>query len=508
MEENNKRIIQNTLFLYIRMFITMCISFFTTRIVLEKLGVSDYGIYNIVGGFISMFTLLNSILQTGTRRFLALNLGKGEKVLIKNTFSTAFVIHLLIAFAVLFLAETFGLWFLNNNLNIAANRLEAANWVYQLSLVSVLLSITQTPYTAAVTAHEKFNIYAYLSIFDVIAKLIIIYLLVFISGDKLIIYAFLQLATNIINIALYRFYCIRNFDECKFSLKIEPSIFKSMLHFSGWSTIGHFSAIFNSQGTSILLNIFFTTTINAARGLANTVIFTIGQFVDGFITASVPQLVKYYGAGEKEKFKDLIFNISQYTLFLLSIITVPVLIEIDFVLKLWLTEVPEYTGTFIKISIIISIISYSNKMIDQGIIAIGKMKQLSLWTSSIYLLDFPLTYLVLKLGCSPSSAYLISIIPVFVGFYINLYILSRYAQFPAKEYFFSIFFKNLILIILSAIIPLTIHIFITDNAFLRFFSVCLSSLICSISIIYRWGLGNTTKQMVNQKIKLFLKSKF
>ena len=277
------------------MFITMCISFFTTRIVLEKLGVSDYGIYNIVGGFISMFTLLNSILQTGTRRFLALNLGKGEKVLIKNTFSTAFVIHLLIAFAVLFLAETFGLWFLNNNLNIAANRLEAANWVYQLSLVSVLLSITQTPYTAAVTAHEKFNIYAYLSIFDVIAKLIVIYLLVFISGDKLIIYASLQLATNIINITLYRFYCTKNFYECKFSLRIDKPLFKSMLHFSGWSTIGHFSAIFNSQGISVLLNIFFNTTINAARGLANTVIFTIGQFVDGFITASVPQLVKYYG---------------------------------------------------------------------------------------------------------------------------------------------------------------------------------------------------------------------
>lgn len=505
MEENNKRIIQNTLFLYIRMFITMCISFFTTRIVLEKLGVSDYGIYNIVGGFISMFTLLNSILQTGTRRFLALNLGKGEKVLIKNTFSTAFVIHLLIAFAVLFLAETFGLWFLNNNLNIAANRLEAANWVYQLSLVSVLLSITQTPYTAAVTAHEKFNIYAYLSIFDVIAKLIVIYLLVFISGDKLIIYASLQLATNIINITLYQFYCTKNFYECKFSLRIDKPLFKSMLHFSGWSTIGHFSAIFNSQGISVLLNIFFNTTINAARGLANTVIFTIGQFVDGFITASVPQLVKYYGTGEKEKFKDLIFNISQYTLFLLSIIAIPVMIEIDFVLKLWLTEVPEYTGTFIKISILISIISYSNKMIDQGIVAIGKMKQLALWTSSIYLLDFPLTYLVLKLGCSPSSAYIVSIIPVFIGFYTNLYILSKYAQFPAKEYFFSVFLKNLVLMILSAIIPLTVHIIIPNNDFFRFFIVCFLSVICSISIIYTWGLGNNAKQMVNKKLKVFFK---
>ena len=175
MEENNRRIVKNTLFLYMRMFITMCISFFTTRIILEKLGVSDYGIYNIVGGFTSMFTLLNSILQTSTRRFLALNIGKGEATLLQKTFSTAFFTHLLIACIVLLLTETFGLWFLNNNLNINPNRIEAANWVYQLSLISVMLTITQTPYTAAVTAHEKFNIYALLSIFDVISKLIIIF---------------------------------------------------------------------------------------------------------------------------------------------------------------------------------------------------------------------------------------------------------------------------------------------------------------------------------------------
>ncbi|MFK2032253.1 hypothetical protein ACIXGS_09390 [Bacteroides fragilis] len=219
MEENNRRIVKNTLFLYMRMFITMCISFFTTRIILEKLGVSDYGIYNIVGGFTSMFTLLNSILQTSTRRFLALNIGKGEATLLQKTFSTAFFTHLLIACIVLLLTETFGLWFLNNNLNINPNRIEAANWVYQLSLISVMLTITQTPYTAAVTAHEKFNIYALLSIFDVISKLIIIYLLVFIDGDKLIIYAILQLAVNIINVSLYRLYCIKKFMNVNSLLK-------------------------------------------------------------------------------------------------------------------------------------------------------------------------------------------------------------------------------------------------------------------------------------------------
>ena len=505
MEENNRRIVKNTLFLYMRMFITMCISFFTTRIILEKLGVSDYGIYNIVGGFTSMFTLLNSILQTSTRRFLALNIGKGEATLLQKTFSTAFFTHLLIACIVLLLTETFGLWFLNNNLNINPNRIEAANWVYQLSLISVMLTITQTPYTAAVTAHEKFNIYALLSIFDVISKLIIIYLLVFIDGDKLIIYAILQLAVNIINVSLYRLYCIKKFNECKFSLKIDKSLLRSMLHFSGWSTVGHFSAVLNTQGVAVLLNLFFNTAINAARGLASTVIFTIGQFVDGFITASVPQLVKYYGTGEKDKFRDLIFNISQYTLFLLSIIVIPVLIEIDFVLELWLTEVPEYTGTFIKISIFISLISYSNKMIDQGIVAIGKMKQLALWTSSIYLTNFPLVYIVLKFGGSPNSAYLVAIIPLFLAFCTNLHILSKYAEFPAKKYFFSIFLKNLSLMALSAVIPLIAHNLITNDEVSRFFTVCSLSVICSTSIIYKWGLGYNAKQMVKQKFKAFYK---
>lgn len=506
MERNDKRIFKNTIFLYIRMFITMCISFITTRIVLDKLGVSDYGTYNIVGGFISMFTVLNSILQTGTRRFLALNIGKGNKELIQQTFSTAFVIHIWIAIIVTILIETIGLWFLNYQLNIPEGRINAANWIFQFSIISVFLNITQTPFTAAITAHEKFNIYAYISIFDAIAKVIVVYLLVIIPGDKLILYGGLILIVNFIDICLYRIYCIRHFNECKFSISINKNIFTEMIQFSGWSTLGHISVVLNSNGISIILNLFFGTTINAARGIANTVTYTIKQFVDGFIIASQPQLIKLYGAGEIEQFHQLIFNVSKYTLFLLSIIIVPVVLEIDFVLNLWLNTVPAYTPIFIKITMIICLLSYSNNMLDQGVVASGYMRQLTTITTPMYLLNLPLTYLVLKLGGSPSTAYMVGALPIFLAFLSNLYILKKYTQFPAHKFFIFVFLKNLILIFIASIIPVYIQ---SQMAFgiKRFLVVCSISVICTITILYYLGLDKPVRIMINNKIKSLIKNK-
>ena len=362
MEENNKRIVKNTMFLYVRMVITMGLSFFVTRIVLDKLGVSDYGIYNVVGGFVSLFTILNNILQTGTRRFIALRIGEGNFLKLKNTFSTAIVIHLIIAGVVFVLLETIGLWLLNTQLNFEESRIVAANWVYQISIIGTILTITQTPYTAAVTAHEKFNMYAYMSIFEIVAKIIMLYLLIVIPGDKLIIYSIILLFISTINLLAYRVYCINRFKECSISLHIDKTIFKEMISFSGWSTLGQLSVMLNSSGVSVLINIFFSTVVNAARGLAGTVDATINQLVNGFTIAAEPQLVKYYGAGDKKHFEALIFNVSRYTLFLLSIIIVPLLLEIDYVLKLWLNEVPQYTATFIRIQALVSIISYSSRL--------------------------------------------------------------------------------------------------------------------------------------------------
>ena len=499
MEDNNKRILKNTVYLYMRQFVIMALSFFTTRIVLEKLGASDYGVNNVVGCFVSMFTVLNSILQTGTRRFLSLNLGKGDALVLKDTFSTAFVIHLIVGTFVVVLLETFGIWFLNSQLNIDSGRMVAANWVFQFSVLTVFLSITQTPYTAAVTSHENFSIYAFMSIFETVAKVAVLFLLIFIPGDKLIIYSALLLGVSAINISVYRVYCIRKFPECQFTLKVNHNLLKEMVRFSGWSVIANVFQVGNTQGVSILLNIFFSTLVNAARGLATTVTFTISQFVNGFIIAAEPQLVKYYGANDREHFEKLVFNITQYTLFLLAIFAVPVFMEIDYVLKLWLTEVPQYTSEFIKITIISSLLVNSYIMIDKAIIASGHIKQMALIGNTIPVIQLPLVYIFLKLGYSPVVTYIITLVPQFLGMFANLWISKHYINFPSGRFFFQIMVKNSLFIIIACIIPYIVREMMPDGL-LRFLVVCSLSVFCTIGIMYSFAMNAETKQMVRQKV--------
>lgn len=508
MQDNNKRIFKNTLFLYGRMFVMMTLSFFTTRIVLEKLGVSDYGINNLVAGFVSSFKVLNNILEGGTRRFLAFNLGKKNNELLKTTFSTAFVIHLIIAFLVVIALESFGLWFLNNNLNIEPNRMHAANVLFQLSVFTTFLSITQTPFSACITTHERFDVYAYMSIFDVLAKLIVLYLLVYIPGDKLIIYGILLATVSTISISIYRLYCVRNFSECKFSLKIDRKILNEMMKFSGWSALGHITVVLNGQGISILLNIFFNTVMNAARGLADTVSYTINQFVSGFLVAATPQLTKYYSEGDNESFEKLIFNISQYTIFLLSLICVPVVMELDYVLQLWLTEVPEYSSDFVKIGFLCNMIGYSNSMVDQGIVATGNVKKMNIYGIPVYFLTLPMIYIALKLNCYPPMIYFIVSIPVLIHFIINLKILSGLTGFPAKKYFINIFLKNSMVTVLAMIIPFIIRTNM-DSGFIRFFVVCSVSVINTVILMYFLTLNKDTKVLISNILlkKLHIKTK-
>lgn len=501
MESNNKRIIKNTLYLYIRMAVIMALSFITTRIVLDKLGASDYGVYTLVGGFVSLFTVLNSILNSSTTRFLALYLGKGDVQNLRKVFSTAFILHLFIAIIVIICLETFGLWFLNSHLNIDINRISAANWVFHFAVISTFLSITQTPYTATVTAHEHFNIYAIMSIFDVVAKILILYLLITIPGDKLIIYATLLLCVSICNITLYRIYCIKHFSETKIIFQIDRKIFKEMLRFSGWGTFGHVITVINSQGTNILFNLFFNTIMNAARGLAQTVSYTIAQFVGGFLTAAQPQLIKYYGQGDTEHFNKLIFNITQYTLFLLALIAVPVILEIDYVIYLWLGKnIPHYTIPFVKITVICSIIYRSNTMIDYGINAAGHVKLLNTLSIPNYLLTIPLIWGTLYLNLGPITAYWISSIPPLLAFLTNLWIINHTIGFPSKQYFIHIFLKNILLIAISLIIPWLIQQTMSPS-FIRFTVVCCISLLSTTTVLWFFALNKKVKNMILQKIK-------
>lgn len=503
MEQSNKRILKNTAFLYVRMLVMMVLSFFTTRIVLEKLGIEDYGLYNVIGGFVSMFTILNNILQSATRRFMSISIGQNNKKQIKDTFSTSFVLHLLIGILIILVLESIGLILLNTQINIPEGRESAANWVYQFSIFSVFLSITQTPYTAAVTSHEHFNIYAYMSIFDVIAKLGILFLLIYLPFDKLVIYAFLICFVNILNVIIYRIYCINRFEECSFSLHINKSLFKQMISFSGWDSLGNISAVINNHGVSILLNIFFNTSINASRGLAATVSSTISTFVSGFISAAEPQLAKFYIKNDMERFEHLIFNVSQYTLFMLAIIAVPVLLELEYVLLIWLDKVPDFTASFIKITIITTFIQYSNLMILKGIVAIGRVKQLTMMTTPMYFIHLPLVWITLKVGWSPNMVYWVGMIPSFLGLIMNLHILNKYTGFPSMKYFFNIFIKNIALLTVSCIIPFIVHNNMPEG-FIRFIAVCVVSIICTLTVMWFFALNKEIRTMLLHKTKSIL----
>lgn len=500
MEESNKRIIKNTVYLYIRMLIMTALGFFTTRIVLEKLGVSDYGIYSLVGGFVSMFTVLNSILNTGTSRFIALALGKEDIELQKKTFSTSFTLHLGIALIVFLALESLGLWYLNTGLNIEPDRIVAANWVFQFSAISVSLTITQTPFTASVTAHEKFNMYAIMSVFDAISKLLILYLLVIISGDKLIIYSALLFAISLINLLIYRIYCIRKFPECGLSMKIDKILMKEMTGFAGWSTLGHVVTVVNSQGISILYNLFYNTALNAARGLSGTVTFMISNFISGFMTAAQPQLIKFYGAGDIQRFNKLIYNISQYSIFLIAIVMGPVLLEIDYVVFLWLGgNVPQYTTDFVKISMFLTLVYRSNSMIETGIQASGYVKLLNTWSVPVYLGVIPLVWYALWMGWGPIIAIIFANFAPVITFVINLIIIKRTIDFPSWNYFHVVFVKNLFLVLIALAIPYIIQLQLEQGLF-RFLLICSLSVLCTITMLWLFGLNHEAKVMVKNKI--------
>lgn len=496
MDNNNKKIAKNTVYLYIRQLTIMALSFVTTRVVLDKLGASDYGINNLVAGFVASFGVLNNILSSSTRRFLALYIGKGNQAELKETFSTSLVIHLIISFFVVAALETGGLWFLNSKLNIAPDRMNAANWVFQLSVVSTFFNVMQTPYMAAVTAHEKFSVYATMSLFDVIGKLLIIYLLIFIPGDKLIIYAILQTSISLTGMLIYRIYCTKQFPECRWSLQTNKALLKEMLSFSGWGVFGHVITVVNSQGISIILNLFFNTVMNAARGLAQTVNFVVAQFISGFLTAAQPQLVKYYGSGEMDKFVRLIFNVTQYTLFFMALILVPCLLEIDYVIGLWLgNDVPPYTVSFVKITLFCGIIYRSNMMVESGLNAIGRIKENNIFSVPVYLLSIPLVYGTLKFNMGPIAVYWVASVPPLLSFIINMILLSRYTDFSGWRFFTDVFLKNVVLILLSTVIPFFIHGVMTPGLS-RFLVVCTVSVLCTFIVIWILGLNDTTRKMV------------
>ncbi|MBM6993136.1 MAG: lipopolysaccharide biosynthesis protein, partial [Prevotella sp.] len=350
--QNNKRILKNTMFLYIRMFVIMIVSLFTSRVVLQVLGTSDYGTYNIIGGVVVLFSFINGALTSATQRYLNFYIGKNDPQGTQNVFSMSMNIYILLSVIFLVLAETIGLWFVDTQLNIPPERMNAALWVYQFTVFTFMLNLTRIPYNASLIAYEKMDFYAYLSLLDVILKLVIVYLLYISPVDKLIFYGFLLMMVNVVDNVAYRVYCHKKFQTCHYQRKWDRSMAKELFGFSGWSLFGNLANVGAQQGLNILVNIFYGVTLSAALGIANQVSSYIVQFFTNFQTAFNPQIVKYYASGEITKFFKLIFRASKLSYYLMLLISFPFMLKINGILNLWLVDVPQYTAIFCQLILV------------------------------------------------------------------------------------------------------------------------------------------------------------
>lgn len=411
--------------LYIRMFISVIVSLYTSRVVLQTLGVEDYGIYGVVGGIVAMMGSINASMSGATSRFLTFELGRGDFSRLSKTFSSALLVHIIIAVIVLVLAETVGLWFLCNKLVIPEGRMTAAHWVYQLSILSAMLTITQVPYNSSIIAHEKMDIYAYVEILNVSLKLLIVYLLQIGDFDKLILYAILMFAVSLIIIMVYRIYCLRKFEECKFHWIWDKEYLKPLISFSGWDLYGNMSVVFFTQGIAMLLNMFFGPILNAANNISSIVQGTIKGFAFNVTQAFRPQIIKQFAKGNTTMVNQYVIIATRYTLLLFSFIAVPLYFEANYILHLWLGIVPTNTVTFLRIILLGTIFNLANNIINIPIHAKGKMKLFSLMTGSCFLLSLPLMYMALKLGVSAKTSYLVVLLAYIACMLSSLYTLKK-----------------------------------------------------------------------------------
>lgn len=454
---NNKRIAKNTLLLYVRMLFGMLVSLYTSRVILQTLGVEDYGVYNVVGGVITMFTFLNSAMSSATSRYITFEIGKGNMEQLKKVFSTALQIHAAIALLIVTLGETVGLWFLMNELVIPDGRMEAAMWVYQCSIVTAVVTIMSVPYNADIIAHEKMSAFAYISVLEILLKLAIVYLLVVLPFDKLKVYAVLVLMVGILVRYIYTRYCHKHFEESHYIHRIDKSLLKEMSSFAGWSFWGNLAGILYTQGLNMMLNIFFGPVVNAARGIATQIQSVVTQFVTNFQMALNPQITKTYASGELAKMHSLMFRSARFSFMLLFFLSLPIMIETDYILTLWLGVVPENTAIFARIIIAISLIYTTANPCVIANQATGKVKVYQAVVGGLLLLILPISYIVLKLGAPAYSVFIVHFCVESVAQFARMYMLRNMIDLPLLSYVKNIYLPIMGVVLLSVVLPMLVY---------------------------------------------------
>ena len=432
--KNNKRIAKNTAFLYFRMLLIMLVSLYTSRVVLSVLGVTDFGIYNVVGGVVTMLAFFNGSLSTATQRYLNYEMGKGDYKGLQKIFSMSFIGFCFIALLVIILAETVGLWFVYNKLVIPVDRMDAAVTIYHFSVMTFVISILKIPYNAAIIAHEKMSVYAYVSIVEACLKLLLVFLLQIIGYDKLIVYGFMMFVVAALIAFLYKGYCEKFFQECKLHWLWDKVLLKELFSFSGWMMWGTITNILSTQGINMLINMFFGPAMNTARAVAMQVNGAVSSFSSNFMTAVRPQIVKSYAEGDFSYMYKLVFSSSKLSFYLLFLLILPVLLNTEFILSIWLKEVPSYAALFTQLVLIDLLINSAYGPIADVAEASGKVRNYQLVISVGFLMIALLTWGAFKLQYPVELAFYIAILIDIVGLFMRLAVLSHIVNFPVGEY--------------------------------------------------------------------------
>lgn len=498
---NNKRIARNTLMLYVRMLFSMFVSFYTSRVILAVLGVTDFGINNVVCGLAGMFTFINTTLAGATSRFLTYDIGVGNIEKLKKTFKAALTIHVFLAIIIFFLCETIGIWLLETKLVIPEDRMFAARIIYQLSVFSTMMMITQIPYNAALVAHERMDVFAYLGIADVSLKLLIVFMLEWFDFDKLILYGVLFFILSVGMLSAYRLYGTKHFEECRFEFTKDKTLLYPMLSFSGWDLYGNMCVMFKGQGINILQNMFWGPAINAATGIANQIMNAIMGFSRNFTTAVQPQIIKYYAKGSYEEMERLAIRCSKFSFFLLFMISFPAILKVNDVMNIWLKEVPEYALQFFQLAIIANWIDTMMQPLTMIIHATGRMKRISFISGSIFALSVPITYCLLKLGFNPMTPFFVNILIVIMVYMSNISIVKKYIpSFNVFPYLWKAFLSPMLIVGIGAVIPITVNICMKDN-WIAFFIVCILCVCSQAVVMFVFGLNKHERLVIINSLK-------
>lgn len=500
----NKTIAKNTLLLYVRMFFMMIIGLYASRVVLRVLGVDDYGVYNVVGGFVFLLSYIKSGFSAATQRYLNFALGQNDSDGLKNIFSNSLTIYIIFSLITIVLAETFGLWYMNNHIVIAPERIVAANYVFQCTMLMMILEMIGIPYNTCIIAHEHMNVYAIISIVDCVLRLAVVLALMASPFDNLIFYALLMLLASSLTLSLYVIYCKKHFEECHYKFTIDKSLLKGMFIFQGWSALGTLGFSFKDQIINIILNNLLGPALSAARAIANQVSGAINQFSTSIILAVTPQITQRYAAGELEESRMLVYLSSKFSFFLMAIVVVPLILNLRCVLQLWLDDVPSFAYAFVFIILVGTLIASLAAPVTTALMATGKIKTFQIGISIIFLIEIPITYYLLKIGCEPYVAIMPCILTQFAGVVFRFWVLHRQVPGYSLKYFYlQIVLRSIVIVSIGYALGYYLQQFCGQGFFKLIASTLISVVLLSI-LIYLTGMNKGERYLVRTCVKEYV----